>query len=60
MYVWYENYKGGVNNLCVVQSKGIITTSTKGKETAVKNHLRKLSKLKANIYPVKTGEGNPA
>jgi hypothetical protein len=48
MYIWYENYKGGVNNLCVVQSDGITTTSTKGKDTAVENHLRKLREESTN------------
>ncbi len=32
MLIWYENYKGGVNNLTVVMSNGIVTTSIKGKE----------------------------
>lgn len=44
MIIRYENYKGGVNNLCVVESNGIITTSTKGKDMAIKNHLKKLKK----------------
>lgn len=45
MDIWYENYKGGINNLCVVSSDGVITTSTKGKEAAIKNHLRKLKNI---------------
>ena len=36
---FYENYKGGVNNLCVAQDTktGEFATSFKGKERAVKN-----------------------
>jgi hypothetical protein len=44
MFIWYENYKGGVNNLCVVQSHGMTTTSTRGKDIAIENHMRKLRK----------------
>ena len=42
MFIWYENYNGGINNLVVVKSHGIITTSLKDKTTAIKNHRRKL------------------
>ena len=45
MFIWYENVKGGINNLTVVKSHGIVTTGTKGKEQTVKNHQRKLRKL---------------
>lgn len=48
MYIRYENYKGGINNLCVVESDGTVTTSTKGRETAIKNHLRKLKRRGIN------------
>ena len=44
MTITYENYKGGINNLTVVSTGDIITSSTKGKEIAIKNHLRKLKK----------------
>lgn len=46
---WYENYKGGINNLAIVKSHDVITTSTKGMETAVKNHVRKLKRLGIEI-----------
>lgn len=45
MYIWTENYKGGINNLWVVKSDNVTTTSLKDKETAIKNHKRKLRKL---------------
>lgn len=45
MYTWYENYKGGINNLVIVKSHNIVTTSLKGMEVAVYNHKRKLKKL---------------
>lgn len=45
MLIWYENYKGGVNNLTVIMSNGITTTSSKGKEMAIRNHNRKLKLL---------------
>jgi len=43
----YENYKGGINNLCVVESGNVITTSTKGKGVAIKNHIKKLKQKEA-------------
>lgn len=38
-YIHYENYKGGVNNLCVAcdSETGLIATSVKGKERAILN-----------------------
>ncbi|BDR74325.1 hypothetical protein K144316041_p21640 (plasmid) [Clostridium tetani] len=42
MLKWYENYNGGINNLAVVKSNNIVTTSLKGMDTAVKNHKRKM------------------
>jgi hypothetical protein len=45
MFISYQNYKGGINNLVVVESDGVVTTSLKNKETAIRNHKRKLSKL---------------
>lgn len=47
MIITYHNYKGGINNLCVVH-KGLdeigwnmTARSTKGKEQAIKNFKRK-------------------
>jgi len=42
-YIHYENYRGGVNNLCVARDSetGRIATSTKGKEQALNNLHRK-------------------
>lgn len=45
MFIWYEDYKGGTNNLTIVMSHNVCTSSTKGKEKAIENHHRKLSKL---------------
>lgn len=38
-YIHYENYKGGVNNLCVARDSetGLVATSTRGKERAILN-----------------------
>jgi len=44
MIIYYENYKGGINNLIIIESGGIRTTSTKSKDAAIKNHNRKLKK----------------
>lgn len=42
MYINYINYKGGINNLCIVaDNAGRYATSTKGKEQALKNFKRK-------------------
>ena len=43
-YIHYENYRGGVNNLCVaIDGKtGADATSTKGKERAVQKLRRKM------------------
>ncbi len=45
-YVHYENYHGGVNNLCVAYDSetGQIATSTKGKAQALNNLHRKNKK----------------
>lgn len=42
-YISYENYRGGVNNLCVARDSktGAVATSTKGKERVVQNLRRK-------------------
>ena len=36
-YIHYENYKGGINNLCVATDSdtGLTATSTKSKERAI-------------------------
>lgn len=38
-FIHWENFKGGVNNLCVARDSetGLVATSTKGKEAAMKN-----------------------
>lgn len=38
-YIHYQNYKGGVNNLCVARDSetGLVATSIKGKERAILN-----------------------
>lgn len=42
MFINYVNYKGGINNLCVVfDNKGRTVHSTKGKDQAIKNFKRK-------------------
>ena len=46
MFIHYQHYKGGTYNLVVVESEGIVTTSLKDKETAIRNHKRKLRNLK--------------
>lgn len=46
LLVGYDNYKGGTNNLVWVSSHGIVTTSLKDKETAIKNHSKKIGQLK--------------
>ncbi len=67
MFISYQNYKGGINNLVVVESDGIVTTSLKDKETAIRNHKKKLNKLnvpkltlidKSNMAHKKASEGN--
>ena len=47
IYTWYENCKGGVNNLCIVQdcNTGLTATSTKGKQCAVVNLKRKIRRV---------------
>ncbi len=45
LYISYESYKGGVNNLCVVEDmQGNYGTSTKSKEQAIKNYYKNLKK----------------
>lgn len=47
MYISYKNFQDGTYNLVVVESDGVITKSLKGKETAIKTHKRKLTRLRA-------------
>ena len=47
MYISYKNYQGGINNLVVVESNGVVTTSIKDTKTAIRTHKRKLKRLKA-------------
>lgn len=50
MIITYENYKGGVNNLIIVREhlnpykNGIVATSTKSVEHAIRNFKRQLAK----------------
>ena len=47
MFITYKNYKGGINNLCVVfDTMGGYATSLKGEAQAIKNYLKKISKIK--------------
>lgn len=44
-YINYVHYKGGTYNLCIVSdNKGRYASSTKGKEAAIKNFIRKYGK----------------
>jgi hypothetical protein len=47
LLISYRNYQGGNNNLVVVESYGVITTSLKDKQTAIRTHKRKIKRLKA-------------
>ncbi len=47
MYISNRNFQGGINNLVVVESNGVVTTSFRDKETAIRTHKRKLKRLKA-------------
>ena len=57
-YIHHENYRGGVNNLCVaIDGKtGMAATSTKGKEQAQRNLHRK---IKQQGRRQAVGKGNP-
>lgn len=47
MFIKYENYKGGINNLIVVfDLVGVCATSLKSKEQAIKNYLKKKRRRK--------------
>ena len=47
MFITYKNYKGGINNLCVVSdAMGNYATSLKGKDQAIKNYKKKVRKNK--------------
>ena len=46
MYINYVNYKGGINNLCVVSdNKGNYARSTKSKEQAIKNFKKRFPEV---------------
>lgn len=47
MNISYKNYQCGNNNLVVVECGGVVTTSLKDKDTAIRTHKRKLKRLKA-------------
>lgn len=47
LLISYRNYQVGNNNLVVVESYGVITTSLKDKQTAIRTHKRKIKRLKA-------------
>ncbi|MEH7747275.1 hypothetical protein V7659_19895 [Neobacillus drentensis] len=47
MYISYKNYQGGIDNLVVVESNEVVTTSIKDTKTAIRTHKRKLKRLKA-------------
>lgn len=42
MFITYQNYKGGINNKCIIfDNLGRSASSTKGKTQAIKNFKRK-------------------
>lgn len=46
LFISYQNYKGGINNLCIVEDiKGNYGTSTKGKEKAIQNYYKNLKRV---------------
>lgn len=51
-YIHYENYRGGVNNLCVARDSatGQAATSTKGKARALHNLHRKNKKYRREKF----------
>ena len=58
MLITYQNYKGGINNLCVVSEdfrgnafSGIIGKSAIDKQHAIKNFKRNYRKHKGVKYP---------
>ena len=43
LYISYQNYNGGINNICIVEdNNGNYGTSTNGKKQAIKNYYRNL------------------
>ena len=43
LYISYQNYNGGINNLIIVEdTKGNFSTSTISKERAIQNYYKKL------------------
>lgn len=46
LFISYQNYKGGINNLCVIEDiKGNYGTSTISKEKAIQNYYKNLKKV---------------
>lgn len=46
LYISYQNYNGGINNLIIVEDvKGNYATSTISKEIAIQNYYRKLRRV---------------
>lgn len=56
MIIEYRNHKGGINNLIVIHEKlnpydnGVIGTSAKGVETAIKNFKRNYKRTYNKTY----------
>lgn len=45
-FISYQNYKGGINNLCIVEDiKGNYGASTVSKEKAIQNYYKNLKKV---------------
>lgn len=44
MHISYANYKGGTNNLIVIEGNGITTTGQRSKEKVIQSHKNKLIK----------------
>jgi len=46
LYISYQNFNGGINNLCVVQDiQGNFGTSTKSQKQAIQNYYKNLKKV---------------
>ncbi len=56
MIITYQNYKGGINNLVVICERlspyynGVVATSTKDEQTAIKNFKRNYKKAYSKNY----------
>lgn len=46
LFSGWENYRGGINNLAWCSSYGIVTASTRSMDAAMKNHAKKLKRLR--------------